>query len=280
MSTKTLFLLIIQWFLLVFSGGSQSSFMSFNIRYDNKGDMENSWDNRKEELAGMVKYYNPDLLGIQEGLYNQVMYLDEMLPEYDWIGKGRNDGKTKGEFSAIFYKKEKWENIFNTTIWLSETPDSVSKGWDAALERIATMGLFRNLKNKDTIFVINSHFDHIGNVARQKSAELILDKITKMGWNQYRGVVMGDVNSQPFEEPVLIFSKVLKDAFLVADSFTGPVGTFNAFNILQLPDVRIDYIFTQNMNVLHCQHIDVRRNNNLYLSDHLPVFVIMEAGNK
>ncbi|MBK8081948.1 MAG: hypothetical protein IPK25_17765 [Saprospiraceae bacterium] len=125
--------------------------MSFNIRYDNKGDMENSWDNRKEELAGMVKYYNPDLLGIQEGLYNQVMYLDEMLPEYDWIGKGRNDGKTKGEFSAIFYKKEKWENIFNTTIWLSETPDSVSKGWDAALERIATMGLFRNLKNKDTI---------------------------------------------------------------------------------------------------------------------------------
>ena len=185
MSTKTLFLLIIQWFLLVFSGGSQSSFMSFNIRYDNKGDMENSWDNRKEELAGMVKYYNPDLLGIQEGLYNQVMYLDEMLPEYDWIGKGRNDGKTKGEFSAIFYKKEKWENIFNTTIWLSETPDSVSKGWDAALERIATMGLFRNLKNKDTIFVINSHFDHIGNVARQKSAELILDKITKMGWNQF-----------------------------------------------------------------------------------------------
>jgi endonuclease/exonuclease/phosphatase family metal-dependent hydrolase len=263
---------------VVYNGNSQTSLMSFNIRYDNKNDMENSWDNRKAELAVMIASYHPDILGIQEGLYHQVEYLSKILPEYNWIGAGRDDGSISGEFSAIFYKTEKWENLSKQTFWLSETPDSVSKGWDAALNRIATAGLFINKKTKDTLFVINSHFDHIGKVARQKSAELILHKIKKMGWGHFKGVVMGDFNSQPFEEPILIFSKSLDDAVTTSKSpFLGSAATFNEFNTKKLPEMRIDYIFTQRLSVLSCRHIDDRRKNNLFFSDHFPVFVILKS---
>ncbi len=255
---------------------SQSSMMTFNLRYDNAEDNENGWGYRKAEVVEMIDFYHPDILGIQEGLYNQVTYLDSALTDYDYTGVGREDGKRQGEFSAIFYNKHKVKLISSRTYWLSETPDTVSIGWDAALERIVTLGKFVQLKNKDTFYVFNCHMDHIGKLARGNSAKLILRIIDGMKiWNK-KVIVMGDLNSEPDDAAVHTLTSKLSDMrgkpHVVSH---GPDGTFNQFNIDLPVTKRIDYIFVKNITVTEHIHIDDRRKNNLWLSDHLPVLVKM-----
>ena len=112
--------------------------ISYNIRYDNKWDKENNWLLRRNRLCQLLKDYKPSIFGIQEGLVHQVAFIDSSLSKYEYIGVGREDGKLKGEFCAIFYDTTRFENKKNSTFWLSETPDAASVGWDAALERICT----------------------------------------------------------------------------------------------------------------------------------------------
>ena len=250
------------------------SIMSYNIRYDNEWDKVNSWEIRKDEVIKLIHEYDPGIIGIQEGLLNQVRYIKDALNNYDYFGVGRDDGKYKGEFCSIFYDKTRYDLQKSSTFWLSETPGEVSVGWDAALERICTYGLFLDKRSGQDFWVYNTHFDHLGSIAREKSAELILKKVAGLNYRNLPVIIMGDFNSIPGSPPIKKIKTKLFDSFEVSvEKPKGPLGTYNAFNPFMLIDKRIDYIFTKDFKVLSLHHIDDRLNNNNHISDHLPVLI-------
>lgn len=253
---------------------AQNSIMSYNIRYNNPNDGENWWKNRKQEVAGMIKHYQPDILGVQEGLNDQVNYLDTVLVNYSFVGVGRDDGKKKGEYAAIFFNKTTIELLETKTYWLSETPGAISVGWDASMERIVTYGKFRDKSGGNLIHIFNCHYDHIGKVARENSSRLILQLIEDNNLKNERIAVIGDFNSLPNQKPITILKTELQDAFEVSRSKPyGPIGTFNGFDTEKVMGDRIDYILVKNIHVRQYMNIDDRRKNNLWLSDHTPVMI-------
>ena len=250
------------------------SIISYNIRYDNDWDIENSWKIRRNKVSQILVQYSPSIIGIQEGLLNQVQYIDSSLIDYDYVGVGRDDGKKKGEFCAIYFDTTRYVLLKNSTFWLSETPDTISVGWDAALERICTYGLFKDRITKEEFWVFNTHFDHIGVVAREKSSELILKRINKINRQSLPVILMGDFNSIPNSSPVKEIKTELSDALQISlEKLQGPRGTFNGFNEDLPIEKRIDYIFTNDLKVLSYTHINDRLNNNRHISDHLPVMI-------
>ena len=274
--------IIHQWFLGLFivvtvSSGiySQShSIMSYNIRYDNTWDVENSWTIRKDKVIQILIQYAPSIIGIQEGLLNQVQYLDSCLTNYDYVGVGRDDGKEQGEFCAIYFDTTRYSVLNDSTFWLSETPDTISVGWDAALERICTYGLFKDRQTAEEFWVFNTHFDHMGVRAREQSSGLILKMIKKINRRSLPLILMGDFNSIPDSPPVNKIKTDLSDALQISlEELQGPRGTFNGFDADLPIEKRIDYIFTGNFKVLSYIHINDRLNNNRHISDHLPVMV-------
>ena len=148
------FILILS--LTVEFGFSQYSAMTYNIRYSTQNDGENWWELRKEWVADLVNYYEPDFLGIQEGLLHQVSYLDSALTGFSYVGVGRDDGAKAGEFTALFYKDYEYDVLDSGTFWLSETPEQVSVGWDASMERITTWALFEDIVTGQHFYVYMS----------------------------------------------------------------------------------------------------------------------------
>lgn len=274
MSKKYLLLPVL---MMVLGLNAQKSIMTYNIRYNNPGDKENWWENRKQDVATLIQYYQPDILGIQEGLHDQVKYLDNALEKYAFVGVGRDDGKEKGEYTAIFFNNQNLELLKTKTYWLSETPDRVSVGWDASMERIVTYAKFKDKKTKNIIHVFNCHYDHIGKMARENSSKLVLDLIKKMGVANEPIAVIGDLNSLPEEKPIQLLKTKLQDAFETSSMPAyGPTGTFNSFNPNAELTRRIDYILTKNLKVKGFRSIDDRRKNGLYPSDHLPVLITLD----
>ena len=248
--------------------------MSYNIRYDNNWDVKNSWSIRKKKVIQIFGQYEPSIMGVQEGLLNQVQYIDSCLANYDYVGVGREDGKERGEFCVIYFDTTRYVVSKHSTFWLSETPDTISVGWDAALERICTYGLFKDKKTADEFWVFNTHFDHMGSIARERSSGLILDRINKVNHRSLPVIVMGDFNSVPDSPPINTIRTEMSDALKISlEELQGPIGTFNGFD----PDLpierRIDYIFTRDIKVLSYMHINDRLNNNRHISDHLPVMI-------
>ena len=252
----------------------QHTIISYNIRYDNNWDIENSWEIRRSNIIQMLFKYSPSIIGIQEGLLNQVQYIDSSLINYDYVGVGRDDGKEKGEFCAIYFDTTRYVLLKNSTFWLSETPDTISVGWDAALERICTYGLFKDRITKKEFWVFNTHFDHMGIIAREKSSGLILKRIKKINRQSLPVILMGDFNSIPNSPPVKEIITELSDALQISkEKLHGPRGTFNGFNEDLPIEKRIDYIFTKKLKVLSYRHINDRLENNRHISDHLPVMI-------
>ena len=250
------------------------SIISYNIRYDNNWDVENSWKIRRKKISQILIQYSPSIVGIQEGLLNQVQYIDSSLINYDYVGVGRDDGKEKGEFCAIYFDTTRYVLSKNSTFWLSETPDTISVGWDAALERICTYGLFKDRITRKAFWVFNTHFDHIGIIAREKSSELILKRINKINSQSLPVILTGDFNSIPNSPPVQEIITELSDALQISsEKLQGPRGTFNGFNEDLPIEKRIDYIFTNKLKVLSYTHINDRLDNNRHISDHLPVMI-------
>ena len=250
------------------------SFLSYNIRYDNNWDIDNSWSIRKDKICHLLNQYNPSIFGIQEGLLNQIHFIDSAMIKYDYIGVGRDDGETEGEFCAIYYDKDRYKLVKHSTFWLSETPGIISIGWDAALERICTYALFEYKKSNQRFWVFNTHFDHLGIDARKKSSELIVRKIKKINEKFLPVILMGDFNALPDSEPIVILKNYLNDALQISlRELQGPTGTYNAFDTSLPIDKRIDYFFTKNVKVLSYKHIDDRLENNRHISDHLPVMI-------
>ena len=248
--------------------------MTYNIKYDNVSDTVNNWHDRKEKLVELIEHYNPSFIGIQEALHQQVIYIDNTLTDYAYIGVGRDDGKSGGEYSEIHYDSTLYEVLQQNTFWLSETPDKISRGWDAALERICTYGLFKNRNTGKQIWVFNTHFDHKGEKARAKSAALIVKKIKQINSDLLPVILTGDFNSTPDQEPIQSIKTFMTDGKEITHSpFYGPEGTFNGFDANMHLDHRIDYIFVKNLTVENYVHIDDRMENLNYISDHLPVLI-------
>ena len=276
---KSIYLFLLAAFAVPLSTlqAQELSAMSFNIRYDNPKDGENAWPKRKNEVVKLLQYYHPDFLGTQEGLKHQLDFMKERLSEYQMIGVGREDGKEKGEYTAIFYDASKFELEKQETFWLSESQKVGSVGWDAALERICTYGIFKEKTTGKKLYVFNAHFDHRGEQARTESAKLIVKKITEVAGEDANVVLMGDFNSVPESAAIQSFAAALEDAYTKAQKEAyGPVGTFNGFDPNRKLDNRIDYVFTKNLNVHSCRHIDDRRKDNYFISDHLPIWVKLE----
>lgn len=251
-----------------------TNIISYNIKYDNTGDTINNWNDRKASLAKLIQHYDADIVGIQEGLHHQVDYLNTALTDYSYVGIGRDDGQEKGEYSAIFYNSKKFKVLKTNTFWLSETPEKVSVGWDASLERICTYALFQNVKTKKQFWVFNTHFDHRGMQARVNSAQLIYKKINEINTSKLPVILMGDLNLTPDTEPIQYLKKNLRDAMEISQKpFYGPIGTFNGFDQDRIMENRIDYFFVKNVDVLSYTHIDDRMPNNKHISDHLPILM-------
>ena len=259
------------------SNSQTTSVMTYNIRYDTQKDGENRWDARKAFLIAQIKFHGPDIIGIQEGLAGQVKYLDKELAGFRYVGVGRDDGKKKGEFSAIFYNTNKFKVIESSTFWLSDTPDQISVGWDAAMERICTYALFEYLETGQRIWVFNTHFDHIGKEARKNSAMLIHNRIKSLNKDGLPFILMGDLNLEPDSEPIRYLSQHLNDSKKVSKAVVfGPEGTFNNFQFDKPVTRRIDYIFTGKSGIEVQKYAVLSDSNNLrYPSDHLPVFVVL-----
>ena len=252
--------------------GQQFKVMTFNIRLSLDSDKENAWTKRKDDAMGLMAYYHPDIMGVQEALPQQMRDIKAKLTNYDYIGVGRDDGKDAGEYSAIFYDKNRLKVLESGTFWLSETPDVPSKGWDAAYPRICTYGLFKDSKTGKKFWALNLHFDHVGNEARVKSSQMILERIKKMNPKSYPLVLTGDFNLTEDTEPIQIMSKSLDDSFYHSKTpHYGPKATWQAFDVNTIAKDRIDYIFVKGFTVLSNRTINDRRSNNLYPSDHFPV---------
>ncbi|MEG1591681.1 endonuclease/exonuclease/phosphatase family protein [Chryseobacterium sp.] len=264
-------------FVFAWSFSQNLKVMSFNIRLNVESDKENSWTNRKQDAVDLLSYYHPDYFGVQEALPEQMKDIKNGLKNYDYVGVGRDDGKEKGEFSAIFYDTEKLQVIKSGTFWLSETPEKPSKGWDAAYNRVCTYAVFKDKKSKKEFLAMNLHFDHVGDVARVKSADLILKKIKEINSKNLPLTLSGDFNLTDDTEPIKIISQNLKDTFYNSERKPyGPKGTFTAFNVTEVPQERIDYIFVKGFKIRSHRHINDRRENLLYPSDHFPVLTELQ----
>ncbi|MBF4493937.1 endonuclease/exonuclease/phosphatase family protein [Flavobacterium sp. JLP] len=264
--------------MLLVSGsfyGQNLKIMTYNIRLDNASDGENAWPNRKEYFTSQIQFYSPDIFGVQEATPPQVDYIASAMPNYNKFGIGREEGAT-GEACTIYYKKDRFKVENSNTFWLSETPNVVSRGWDAACNRVCTYGLFTDLKTKKTFWVFNLHLDHMGEVARVKGVQLVLKKISELNSKKYPAFLMGDFNSEPNTPQIAEIKKVMDDTREVSkEKPFGPSGTFNGFKHNEPVKLLIDYIFVSKNSGLKIQkHAVLSDSKDLkYPSDHLPVLI-------
>ena len=252
--------------------------ISFNIRYNNHGDGDNIWDNRKASVVKMVEMERPDFLCIQEAYMVQLSYLLDKLPDYKYIGVGRDDGKQGGEHMAILYRADRYEWSSHGDFWLSETPDVCSRGWDAACHRIVTWGFFKDKKSGKYLYCFNTHLDHVGEVARRESVKLITDRIKQIALDKKYNkafdkkapiFLTGDFNSGTESEIFEPLKKIMRQAREDAP-VTDHRGTFNGWG--NAPNnIVIDHIFYKNATPILFQTLDSDQYGRWLISDHYPV---------
>lgn len=250
--------------------------MTFNVRLDAASDSLNNWKYRKDVVAKVVKQYDIDILGAQEVLPNQLKDLLKRLPGYTAVGVGRDFGDDRGEYSALFYKTNRFKAHKTGTFWLSDTPEVPSKGWDGAYPRIATWAVLEDLKSGKNIFAINTHLDHIGIDARIKGVSLILKKAATLA-EGLPVILTGDFNSTPDSEIIQAITNIgLQNALVnskaVAKEKIDKEGTFHDFGRLSTNELEyIDYIFVSDLFEVNFYQVVDEKIDDIYLSDHNPV---------
>ena len=267
-----LWVAILLGILLTSAAAAPLRVMSFNLRNDDPRDGENGWPIRFPRIAETLHFYRPDVLGCQEAFDRQVKKLAGALPDYKWVGVGRDDGKTKGEYAPIFYNAARLEAVDGGTFWLSPTPDKVgSVGWDAVLPRIATWARFRDkLDGGREFLVFNAHLDHVGETARGESAKLIVARAAKIAAGLPL-VVTGDFNSGPDTGAYRTMAEHLTDARAIAETTLGPAGTFGTFAPTGKPAPRIDYIFVSAGAAVRRFATLTQAWDGRHASDHFPI---------
>jgi endonuclease/exonuclease/phosphatase family metal-dependent hydrolase len=253
--------------------------MSFNVKYDNPNDGPHSWSNRKLVCIDMIQKSHADIIGFQEVLHSQLSDLTEGLPGFKYVGVGRKDGATEGEYSVILYRSDRFEVLSSETFWLSEAPDSVaSVGWDASMERICTWAVFMDKRLKEKIAVFNTHFDHIGEKARNSSSDLILNRMEKIAMD-LPVILTGDFNADSDSRTIqkLTSGDFLVDSRNLCSQTSGPEWTFHGFG--KVPEnerTQIDFIFFRKdfFDVVAHSHL-FQSSDQTYYSDHNPVLTVL-----
>ena len=247
--------------------------MSFNIRLDHVADSLNNWKYRKDVAAQMITYYAPDVVGMQEVLKNQLDDLKNRLPQYTVLGVGRADGKEKGEYCSLFYKTDRFDLVKSGNFGLSEMPDSIGiKGWDAACERIVTWAVLKDKVSGKELAAFNTHFDHIGKVARRESAVLLLAKIREIA-SDLPVVITGDFNGTVDSDPISVLTEGgMQNTYSTSDVVYGPAWSFHDFGRIPVEERQlIDFIFVNGQVVANKFRVIADKPDNVYLSDHAPI---------
>ncbi len=277
---KKLLLLCLSLFIItiMFAQNIQKEYelniATYNLRYDNPHDSLDAWAHRKDNVNGLIRFHDFDIMGTQEGLHHQ---LEDIVGagDYAYVGVGRDDGKNAGEFSAIVYKKDRFEVLDNGDFWFSLTPEEPSFGWDANIRRICSWAKFRDKEAGKEFYFFSLHYDHQGKEARRNSSLLLLSKIKEIAGDAPLFCV-GDFNATPDSEPIQIIynANSLNDSYLISQAKPyGTVGTFNSFKLDAPMKNRIDYIWVTPgitikkygvLNDMHYGH---------FPSDHFPVMV-------
>lgn len=264
--------------------------MSFNIRCSPCEDSSsiNHWSKRKQRIFKIIEKYNPDILGLQEADTGQIYDIVNRFNGYKWIGKGRDDGKFAGEFTAVLYKRDRFLLNDTYTYWLSANPSVPTKGWDAAYKRTVTIAVFLDLENESALCFFNTHFDHIGRTARIESAKL-LRKYVREYSTDYPAILTGDFNftensrgykvltsgkSDPDStDPQMADNPLLNSQYVSERLHTGGNITFNAFGKKTDIENPIDFIFVNERVKVESHQIITWLPEGLYPSDHFPVLV-------
>ncbi|MCX3263461.1 endonuclease/exonuclease/phosphatase family protein [Pedobacter agri] len=271
-ASKIIFsLLLVSTIAFAQQKASPINIITYNIRFNVASDGINAWPNRKDNVKALVKFHDADILCVQEALPEQ---FDALLENsnFDVVGVGREDGKRKGEFSAVYFDKDRFTKKDGGTFWLSETPNVPSKGWDAALNRVCSWVRLYDKSNKKEFLVFNTHYDHVGVKARIESAKLIKQKIQEIA-PKLPVVFTGDLNVTPETEAIATIKSFLIDAKeITQEPAYGPEGTFNAFDFNSDLKNRIDYIFVNKGFKVQKFAVLSDSKNKRYPSDHLPVF--------
>jgi len=264
--------------------------MTYNIRYGTANDGENSWANRKEIAIDVLRRHSPDVVGLQEALRFQIDDIRAALPRYAEIGVGRDDGMTKGEYSAILYRKDRFDVTDSGTFWLSDTPEKPgSITWGNNCTRLCTWGRFVRKDTGRAFYHFNTHLDHVSQYSRERAAVLLAQRIRDRK-HPDPVLLTGDFNTGEdnpvvrylkgeLESPVASgdFSKnpvVLVDTFRVLHPDEKVVGTFHSFNGDRTRD-KIDYIFAQPGTKVLRTEILRDNTDNRYPSDHFPIVAVL-----
>lgn len=257
---------------------------TFNIRYAN-GDRHtrHDWKMRCDSVARFIQTQGIGICGMQEVLHEQLEDLRCRLPEYNYVGVGRDNGKKKGEYSPIFYLRQEWKVLKSGTFWLSSTPEKRgSKGWDAALPRIATWALLQHRQIGKQVMAINTHFDHVGRVARVESGKLILQKSRELA-SDVPLILTGDFNVGMESD---VYHSITNDPeFPVVDTHLADVPhrgiDYTWHNFARIPTGqcnKIDFVFVSpTIRVLDTFIPQESREIDAFLmSDHNPIVVTLE----
>ena len=272
-------LLALSFTLLLISCGNRPlelTVMSFNMRFDNPADGQNSWPYRKNVSAQVIKDHHIDIIGTQEALINQIHDFETSLPEYSHVGVGRDDGFEAGEHCVIFYKKTRFKAIESGNFWLSETPETPGqKGWDAGYNRVTTWIILEDNATGKQLFFVNTHLDNVGPIARQEGSKLLLERITLL----HKGlpvILTGDFNSPPTSDVIRYIAGPdspfpLTHTKDVAPETSGTIWTYHGYGIPEHERPFIDYIFvSQPVKVLNHRVLPEKMNGQ-YISDHAVV---------
>ncbi len=259
----------------------QVKVLTFNIRYGTANDGEDAWPHRQEMVAEVIRDEAPDFCGLQEALRFQIDAIRKAVPEYAEYGVGREDGKTKGEYSAILYRKDRWQLDRGDTVWLSDTPtEPGSATWGNTIPRIVTWGRFVEKETGRAVFMINTHFDHRSQPSREKSAEFTAALIAQeVGDTPV--ILTGDFNAGEDNPAILRLKQKegenaigLVDSFRVVHPDEEVVGTFNGFTG-KIDGAKIDYIFTwPSAKVVSSEILRTHRDSR-YPSDHFPINAVL-----
>lgn len=250
----------------------EAKIISYNIRLGVADDGPNSWKYRREATLRMLEREKPTVFGIQEGYVFQVNYIEKNLPQYGRVGVGRDDGREKGEIMAVFYLRERYDLLDHGNLWLSETPDQVSRGWDGACNRTMTWVHLREKASGKEFYYFNTHLDHMGEVARREGVKLVVSKIVEIAGKRASVVVGGDLNStidDAIFDPLKKFMAPAREKAPVTDN----KGTYNGWGLAPNSMV-IDHFFVRNMKCLSYRTLDGDYGVP-YISDHYPIEIVV-----
>jgi len=247
--------------------------MTYNLRYANENPSE-AWSKRRPLMRELIQGISPDVIGTQEGLYRQLKDISADLPHFDWLGLGR-DGGSRGEFMAVFFRRARLEPLVFDHFWLSDTPNVVgSSTWGNSNRRMVTWVKFRDRATEKEFYLFNTHFDHEVQVAREKSAELMRQRVAALD-TKLPVLLIGDFNAAAGHNKaydLLTGDGFFADTWMLAKERRGEgLGTFNGFRAVPKNGQRIDWILARGNVEVSAEEIVTFSKAGQFPSDHCPV---------